>query len=71
MFVILNKNCYNPAQNIWNKMEESTKTGQDKKSLVYILACLFTATATVEAGRHAMCPLKFEILLVFPDFLRS
>ena len=47
MFVILNKNCYNPAQNIWNKMEESTKTGQDKESLVYILACLFTATATV------------------------
>ena len=30
---------YNPRQNIWNKMKKSNKTGQEKKSLVSILAC--------------------------------
>ena len=32
-----------PRQNIWNKMEQSSKTGQEKKSLVSAFACFFTA----------------------------
>ena len=26
----------NPGQNVWNKMEKSSKTGQEKKSLVFV-----------------------------------
>ena len=29
----------NPGQNIWNKLEKSSKTGMEKKSLVSISAC--------------------------------
>ena len=53
MFTIKNQiesyifNTYNPGQNIWNKIEKSTKTGQDKKSLISTLACFLTATAKV------------------------
>ena len=28
---------YNPGRNIWNKMEKSSKTGQEKRSLVSFL----------------------------------
>ena len=38
---------YNPMQNIWNKLEKSSKTGQDKKSLISTFACFLTATAIV------------------------
>ena len=38
---------YNPGQNIWNKIEKSSKTGQDKKSLISTFACFLTATAKV------------------------
>ena len=37
----------NPGQNIWNKIEKSSKTGQDKKSLISTFACVLTATAKV------------------------
>ena len=33
---------YNPGQNIWNKMEESSKTGQEKKNLVSVFAYFLT-----------------------------
>ena len=33
---------YNPGQGIWNKMEESSKTGQEKKNLVSVFACFLT-----------------------------
>ena len=36
---------YNPGQNIWNKIEKSSKTGEDKKSLISTFACFLTATA--------------------------
>ena len=36
---------YNPMQDIWNKLEKSSKTGQDKKSLISTFACFLTATA--------------------------
>ena len=36
-----------PAQNIWNNIEKSSKTGQDKKSLVFFFACFLTAIAKV------------------------
>ena len=38
---------YNPGQNIWNKLEKSSKTGQDEKSLISTFACFLTATAKV------------------------
>ena len=38
---------YNPGQNIWNKMEKLTKTGQGKKSLVSIFACFLTTITKV------------------------
>ena len=38
---------YNPGQNIWNKIEKSSKTGQDKKSLISTFAYFSTATAKV------------------------
>ena len=38
----------NPGQNIWNKIEKSSKTEQDKKSLISTFACFLTATGKVE-----------------------
>ena len=38
---------YNPMQNIWNKLEKYSKTGQDKKRLISTFACFLTATAKV------------------------
>ena len=38
---------YNPGQDIWNKIEKSSKTGQDKKSLISTFACFLTAAAKV------------------------
>ena len=38
----------NPMQNIWNKLEKSSKTGQDKKSLISTFACFLTATVKVK-----------------------
>ena len=37
----------NPGQNIWNKIEKSSKTGQGKKSLITTFACFLTAIAKV------------------------
>ena len=34
-------------QSIWNKLEKLSKTGQDKKSLIFTFACFLTATAKV------------------------
>ena len=34
-------------QNIWNKLEESIKTGEDKKSFIPTFACFLAATAKV------------------------
>ena len=40
-----NKNSYyNPGQNIWNKMEQPSITGQEKKRLVSVFAYFLTAT---------------------------
>ena len=38
---------YNPMQNICNKLEKSSKTGQDKKSLISTFRCFLTATAKI------------------------
>ena len=38
---------YNPGQNIWNKIEKSSKTGQVKKILISTSACFLTAIAKV------------------------
>ena len=39
--------CYNLAQNNWNKIEKSSKTGQEKKGLISSFACFLTAIAKV------------------------
>ena len=38
---------YNPGQNIWNKIEKSSKIGQVKRSLTSIFACFWTTIAKV------------------------
>ena len=38
---------YNPGQNIWNKIEKSSKTGQEKESLISTFAWFLTAIAKV------------------------
>ena len=37
----------NPKQNIWNKTEKSSETGEEKITLVSIFACFLTAIAKV------------------------
>ena len=37
----------NPGQSIWNKIEKSSKTGQDKKGLMSTFACFLTAAAKI------------------------
>ena len=37
----------NPEQNIWNKIEKSSKIGQKKKSLISTFACFFTVIAKI------------------------
>ena len=41
----------NPGQNIWNKIEKSSKPGQDNKSLISTFAWFLAATAKVEFGQ--------------------
>ena len=63
------KCVYNPAQNIWNKIEKSNKTGQDKKSLTSTFACFLTATATVEVlERRLGTRLCFHLILGFSQY---
>ena len=38
----------NPGQNIWNKIEKSSKTGQEKKSLISTFEGFLTAIAKVK-----------------------
>ena len=42
----LNENC-NQRQNIYNRIEKSSKIGQGKKSLISTCACFVTAIAKV------------------------
>ena len=35
----------NPRQNIWNKIEKSSKIRQEKKTLISTFACFVTAIA--------------------------
>ena len=62
-----------PGQNVWNKMEKSSKSGQEKKFSIYF--CVFFSCQGLMfwrgTGHQAMCPAKSEIFLIFPNFLRS
>ena len=68
---------YNPGQNIWNKIDKSSKTGHGKKSLISTFAgfffdCYYQSLIFGRETEHwAMSPLKFGIFLIFPYFLRS
>ena len=68
--------AYNLGQNIWNKMEKSSKSGQEKKSLVSVLTCFLTAIAKIYlvAGRlgATLCVhpiLRFFFYFLFPKNL--
>ena len=41
----LSSKFYDPGQNIWHKIEKSSKTGGDKKSLISTFACFFIVIA--------------------------
>ena len=43
--IFLKDFVYNPGQNIWNKIEKSSKTGQKKKILMTTVACFLTVIA--------------------------
>ena len=46
---------YNPGQNIWNKIEKSSKTGQIKKSLISKFACFLTIFAILDTTFRFTC----------------
>ena len=41
------KSIYNPRKNVWNKIEKSSKIGQDKKSWISPFRCFLTGTAKI------------------------
>ena len=45
----LKSGTYNVGQNIWNKIEKSSKTGPEKKSLISTFGCFLTAIAKVKS----------------------
>ena len=65
-----------PGQNIWNKEKKSSKTGQDQKTFDTYFCILFdcycqSLISRGETGRWAISPSKFEIFLLFPNFLSA
>ena len=71
---------YNSGQNIWNRLEKSSKTGQDKRTLISTFTCFLTcfltaityiSTFTCFLTAFSMSPSKFEIFLIFPYLQRS
>ena len=72
----LHRDIYNPGQNISNKAEKPSKSGQDKKSLISTFAYFFNCYCQsliggTETGHWSMPPSKFEIFPKFSNFLRS
>ena len=69
-FCLMDDINYNPEQNIWNKIEKFSKTGQDKKILISPFAVFLTAIAKVwflEGGLGTgLSPPRFDIFLIFP-----
>ena len=61
----------NPGQNIWNKIEKSSKIEKDKKNLITIFACFLTANCQSLISGERMSPPNFEIYLIFPNFPTS
>ena len=62
---------YNPEQNIWNKIEKFSKTGQEQKRLISPFAVFFdcycqSLISSRGTGHWAMSPPRFEIFLIFP-----
>ena len=41
------KSIYNPRKNVWDKIEKSSKIGQDKKSWISPFRCFLTGTAKI------------------------
>ena len=74
-FCLMDDINYNPEQNIWNKIEKFSKTGQDKKILISPFACFLTAIAKVyflEGGLGTRPSLALvEIFLTLAHSLKS
>ena len=63
-------NCSdNPGQNILNKVHNSSKTGQDQKSLTSTFACCLTAIANFYFLEGRLTQSKIERFLLFPTSL--
>ena len=67
---------YNPGPKIYNKIEKSSKTEQEKKCfdiyLCMFLDCYYQSLISGrEIGHQTMSPHIFEIFLIFFYFLRS
>ena len=68
----------NPAQKIWNKIEKSRKTGQNKKNLISICTCFLTAIAKFNFSEGDWLPgyvitqiWDFPNISLFPRILKS
>ena len=68
----------NPAQKIWNKIEKSRKTGQNKKNLISICTCFLTAIVKFNFSEGDWVPgyvttqiWDFPNISLFPRILKS
>ena len=65
---------HNPGENIWNKVQKSSKIRQDQKTLVSIFVYFLTTIAKVQFLEGRLGPRlslsKLEIFLIFPNLLR-
>ena len=59
---------YNPGQNIWHKVQKSSKIGQDFKSLLHNFACFLTAIVKFIFWKEdwTASPPKVDIFVIFP-----
>ena len=61
---------YNLRQNIWNKLNKSSKAGQDYICILFDCCCQSLIFGR-DTGCQATAPSKFYIFLISPNFLRS
>ena len=67
---------HNPGQNIWHKVDKSSKIGQDFKNLLSNFMHFFgsycqSLISGRKTGHYTASPTKFDISLIFSNFLRS
>ena len=65
-----------PRLNIWQKVKKPSKIGQDFTKIGYLILRVFKSYCKIlisgtETGLYAASPPKFDIFLIFTNFLRS